>query len=204
MKKSIIVLLIISLINQAFAAFFAFVPIGMMWVYSMIIPLLNAAIYFIIFLLLIIDKHGMWLNIPLLLMNLFIPIYLYSAVNISTVGDSLYFWSSVFTGLYISILSVLILIFHNKFKLSMLYLTPFKIFSIVFLVVCIILTIISLRVDSYYYGLPIDEIADKKYLFYFSLYVYIALLFVYTIFVSIFIIRVKFHKRIKKYDMFNI
>lgn len=193
MKKSIIVLLIISLINQAFAGFFAFVPIGMMWAFSMMIPLFNMVIYLAIFFLLIIDKYGIRLNIPSLLMLLFIPIYLYSAVNISTVGDSVYFWFSVFTGLYISILSILILVFRNKF--SMFYWTSFKIFSIGYLIACIIFVIISIRVKSYYYSFNIDELADKKYLFYFPLYIYIILLLVYSILVSIFIIKNK-----KKYS----
>ena len=170
MKKSIIVLLIISLINQAFTGFFAFASIGMMWVYSMIIPLL--------------------------LMLLFIPIYLYSAVNISTAGDSLYFWFSVFTGLYISILSILILVFRNK--LSMFYWTSFKYFSIEYLIACIIFAIISLMVDSYYYSFDTDELAGKKYLFYFPLYIYIILLLVYTILVFIFIIRAILQKNKKK------
>ena len=196
MKKSIIVLLIISLINQVFTGFFAFVPMGMMWVYSMIIPLFNGVIYLVIFFLLIIDKYGIRLNIPLLLMLLFIPIYLYSAVNISTVGNSLYFWFSVFTGLYISILSILILVFRNK--LSMFYWTSFKIFSIRYLIVCIIFVIISLMVDSYYYSFDRDELADKKYLFYFPLYIYIILLLVYSILVSIFIIRAILQKNKKK------
>ena len=196
MKKSIIVLLIISLINQVFTGFFAFVPMGMMWVYSMIIPLFNGVIYLVIFFLLIIDKYGIRLNIPLLLMLLFIPIYLYSAVNISTVGNSLYFWFSVFTGLYISILSILILVFRNK--LSMFYWTSFKIFSIRYLIACIIFVIISLMVDSYYYSFDRDELADKKYLFYFPLYIYIILLLVYSILVSIFIIRAILQKNKKK------
>ena len=189
MKKSIIVLLIISLINQAFAGFFAFVPIGMMGVFSMMIPLFNMVIYLAIFFLLIIDKYGIRLNIPSLLMLFFIPIYLYSAVNISTVGDSLYFWFSVFTGLYISILSILVLVFRNK--LSMFYWTSFKIFSIGYLIACIIFVIISIRVKSYYYSFNRDELADKKYLFYLPLYIYIILLLVYSILVSIFIIRKK-------------
>lgn len=193
MKKSIIVLLIISLINQAFTGFFAFVPIGMMGVFSMIIPLFNMVIYLAIFFLLIIDKYGIRLNIPSLLMLLFIPIYLYSAVNISTVGDSLYFGFSVFTGLYISILSILVLVFRNKF--SMFYWTSFKIFSIGYLIVCIIFVIISLKVTSHYYSFNRDELADKKYLFYFPLYIYIILLLVYSILVSIFIIKNK-----KKYS----
>ena len=196
MKKSIIVLLIISLINQAFTGFFAFASIGMMWVYSMIIPLFNVVIYLAIFFLLIIDKYGIRLNIPLLLMLLFIPIYLYSAVNISTAGDSLYFWFSVFTGLYISILSILILVFRNK--LSMFYWTSFKYFSIEYLIACIIFAIISLMVDSYYYSFDTDELAGKKYLFYFPLYIYIILLLVYTILVFIFIIRAILQKNKKK------
>jgi len=196
MKKSIIVLLIISLINQAFTGFFAFVPIGMMGVFSMMIPLFNMVIYLAIFFLLIIDKYGIRLNIPSLLMLFFIPIYLYSAVNISTVGDSLYFWFSVFTGLYISILSILVLVFRNK--LSMFYWTSFKIFSIGYLIACIIFVIISIRVKSYYYSFNRDELADKKYLFYLPLYIYIILLLVYSILVFIFIIRAILQKNKKK------
>ena len=194
MKKNIMILLIISLINQGLTAFFAFVPNGMMWVYAMIIPLINAVIYLISFFLLLKDGLGKKeesYNIPSSLMILFIPVYLYSAINISSVGDSLFLWVSACTGIYVSTLSILMIIFRNK--KSKLYNSPFKKCSIVLLIICAVITFITSQLKSYYYSMLHDGLDDKGLLFNVPLYVYISVLLIYIIFVII----VLSYKRVK-------
>lgn len=194
MKKNIMILLVISLINQGLTAYFAFVPNGMMWVYAMIIPLINAVIYLISFFLLLKDGLGKKeesYNIPSSLMILFIPVYLYSAINISSVGDSLFLWVSVCTGIYVSTLSILMIIFRNK--KSKLYNSPFKKCSIVLLIICAVITFITSQLKSYYYSMLHDGLDDKGLLFNVPLYVYISVLLIYIIFVII----VLSYKRVK-------
>ncbi|MBQ7276107.1 MAG: hypothetical protein IJS58_02545 [Bacilli bacterium] len=194
MKKNIMILLVISLINQGLTAFFAFVPNGMMWVYAMIIPLINAVIYLISFFLLLKDGLGKKeesYNIPSSLMILFIPVYLYSAINISSVGDSLFLWVSVCTGIYVSTLSILMIIFRNK--KSKLYNSPFKKCSIILLIICAVITFITYLLESYYYSMLHDGLDDKGLLFNVPLYVYISVLLIYIIFVII----VLSYKRVK-------
>lgn len=188
------ILLVISLINQGLTAFFAFVPNGMMWVYAMIIPLINAVIYLISFFLLLKDGLGKKeesYNIPSSLMILFIPVYLYSAINISSVGDSLFLWVSVCTGIYVSTLSILMIIFRNK--KSKLYNSPFKKCSIILLIICAVITFITFQLGSYYYSMLHDGLDDKGLLFNVPLYVYIIVLLIYIIFVII----VLSYKRVK-------
>ena len=194
MKKNIMILLVISLINQGLTAFFAFVPNGMMWVYAMIIPLINAVIYLISFFLLLKDGLGKKeesYNIPSSLMILFIPVYLYSAINISSVGDSLFLWVSVCTGIYVSTLSILMIIFRNK--KSKLYNSPFKKCSIILLIICAVITFITYLLESYYYSMLHDRLDDKGLFFNVPLYVYISVLLIYIIFVII----VLSYKRVK-------
>lgn len=194
MKKNIMILLVISLINQGLTAFFAFVPNGMMWVYAMIIPLINAVIYLISFFLLLKDGLGKKeeaYNIPSSLMILFIPVYLYSAINISSVGDTLFLWVSVCTGIYVSTLSILMIIFHNK--KSKLYNSPFKKCSIILLIICAVITFITSLLESYYYSVLRDGLDDKGLLYNVPLYVYISVLVIYIIFVII----VLSYKRVK-------
>lgn len=194
MKKNIMILLVISLINQGLTAFFAFVPNGMMWVYAMIIPLINAVIYLISFFLLLKDGLGKKeesYNIPSSLMILFIPVYLYSAINISSVGDSLFLWVSACTGIYVSTLSILMIIFRNK--KSKLYNSPFKKCSIILLIICAVITFITALLESCYYSMLYDGLDDKGLLFNVPLYVYISVLLIYIIFVII----VLSYKRVK-------
>lgn len=194
MKKNIMILLVISLINQGLTAYFAFVPNGMMWVYAMIIPLINAVIYLISFFLLLKDGLGKKeesYNIPSSLMILFIPVYLYSAINISSVGDSLFLWVSVCTGIYVSTLSILMIIFRNK--KSKLYNSPFKKCSIILLIICAVITFITSLLESCYYSMLRDGLDDKGLLYNVPLYVYISLLLIYIIFVII----VLSYKRVK-------
>lgn len=162
----------------------------------MIIPIINAFIYFVIFLLLLIERVGIKyesFNIPSLLMLLFIPLYLYSALNISTFGDELYFGFSIFTGIYISTLSILMLVFRKK--TMMCSLSPLKLHSIILMSVCVVMAILASRIAKYYYSFPYDK---NEMLIYIPLFIYIALLVIYVIFV---IIAVKRKKNLKEQDL---
>ena len=99
MKKILKVLLIITTIINLLTIIFAVIPFyKLSWVYSMILPLINIGFYIVMVILLIKSSHNL-LNILLLL---FIPLYIFGAIHICTVGD-----------LYYSIVSLIIIILLN-------------------------------------------------------------------------------------------
>ncbi len=193
MKKSQIILLVISLINQALIAVFALVPFkGHQWILPMIIPLFNVIIYGIIFIQFLRSykyKGYEVYNIPSMLMILFIPLYFYSAINISTSGDHIYYIFAGITAVFITILTILMFALNNKRE--NINVKTLKKSSIIYLIICVVLCFIAFKLTQYYYSINRDVIKNYRQLFYSSLYIYIGLIIIYLIFIIINIRKLK-------------
>ena len=179
------VLLIISLLFHVLTIFFAVAPLGLMWVYSMILPLVNMVLYGIIFFTFLKQKH----NIISLLFLLFIPLFAYSAVNISTSGDDVSYILSAITIIYVSGLTILLLIMDNKLK-KFEY-KKSKIIFIILLVICGVSTIVAYKITSIYYDLILNmEMSNLENKFieiipFIPSIIYIGLMIIYIIFTII-------------------
>ena len=178
-------LLIISLVFHALTIFFAVAPLGLMWVYSMILPLVNMVLYGIIFFTFLKQKH----SIISLLFLLFIPLFAYSAVNISTSGDDVSYILSAITIIYVSGLTILLLIMDNKLK-KFEYKNS-KIIFIILLVICGVSAIVAYKITSIYYDLihnmEMSNLENKfnEIIPFIPIIIYIGLMIVYIIFATI-------------------
>lgn len=171
------VFLIITLVLQTFTLFFSVVPLGHMWTYAMILPLINIVFYFIIFILMI--REGQ--NLYGVLLLLFIPVTIYSAIVVSTTGDIYYMIASIVTNLYVSFLSVMILIksleyYHYIYK-------PIRLYPLIMLGISLTLTIIGEKIFILYFSIAHSEFNNSsKYLFFVPLFIYLSILAIYSIF----------------------
>lgn len=175
------VLLIISLVIHGLTIFFAVAPLGLMWIYSMILPLVNMVLYGIMFFIFLKQKH----NIVSILLLLFIPLFSFSAVNISTSGDDVSYILSAITIIYATLLTSLLLILDNKIK-KVEY-KNIKLISIILLIICGVSAIVAYKITSIYYDLihnmEMSNLENKfnEIIPFIPIFIYIGLMIVYII-----------------------
>ena len=181
-KVSIRILIIISLFTQVLTAFFAFVPISKLsWIYGMIFAAIATIFYAIIFFILFLKE----LNIPFTLFVLFIPVYAYNSLFISSSARTYCFVLAIITGVFMTVISIIALI--SSFKLSMMFFSSKVRFpSIILLAMSIVFSISGSRLDY--------RIFTKYYL---DLVFYIVLVLTYLI-IIIYMVLIK-----KKYSPFG-
>jgi hypothetical protein len=184
MKKILKVLLIITTIINLLTIIFAVIPFyKLSWVYSMILPLINIGFYIVMVILLIKSSHNL-LNILLLL---FIPLYIFGAIHICTVGDLYYSIVSLIIIIFMSLISIMNVIFaKNQLKVL-----KIKIISYVIVIFIIsgIFIVISSVINNIYYQ-TCEQYGTKNILFYVPLIMYFILSIIYVIMILL-VIRIK-------------
>ena len=184
MKKILKVFLIITTIINLLTIIFAVIPFyKLSWVYSMILPLINIGFYIVMVILLIKSSHNL-LNILLLL---FIPLYIFGAIHICTVGDLYYSIVSLIIIIFMSLISIMNVIFaKNQLKVLKIKIIPYV---IVIFIISGIFIVISSVVNNIYYQ-TCEQYGTKNILFYVPLIMYFILLIIYVIMILL-VIRIK-------------
>ena len=99
-----------ALIIEIFAAFFAFVPLGMNWVWGMILSMVAAIVYAVFWFIKLNDRNALRDDILLL----FLPVFFYTGITIATTGGPVYFITTVVISLAAAVMSLISLLTRTE------------------------------------------------------------------------------------------